>query len=271
MIRVYVEGIGLHGEGLDGWEASAAILAGREDYRAAPVNIPPITLLPANERRRMVKTVKLALAVGVQAFAHAGRDPKETATVFTSSGGDNDTLHDILESLAAPQIEVSPTRFHNSVHNAPSGYWSIATGSSAPTSSLCMHDNSFVAGLLDAAAQAVVEKQPIGLIAYDLPYPGPLNAVRKIGSTFGVGMVIVPEPSDRAMASVTLSIEARNDAPTAMTIEPRETIRRGNPAARSLPLLEAIARGSDSRIVLDYLGDRSVTLAIAPCLAIAAP
>ena len=46
-----------------------------------------------------------------------------------------------------------------------------------------------------AAAQAVVEKQPIGLIAYDLPYPGPLNAVRTIGSTFAVGMVIVPEPS----------------------------------------------------------------------------
>ena len=271
MIRVYVEGIGLQGDGLDGWEASAAILAGREDYCAAPVNIPPITLLPANERRRMVKTVKLALAVGMQAFAQSGRDPKETATVFTSSGGDGETIHDILESLAAPQIDVSPTRFHNSVHNAPSGYWSIATGSSAPTSSLSMHDNSFAAGLLDAAAQAVVEKQPVGLIAYDLPYPEPLNAVRKIGSAFGVGLVIAPAPSDRAMASVTLAIEARNDAPTSMIAPPLETIRRGNPAARSLPLLEAIARGIDSRIVLDYLADRSVTMAIAPCLATASP
>jgi hypothetical protein len=271
VIRVYVEGIGLQGEGLDGWPASSAVLAGREDYRAAPINIPPITLLPANERRRMVKTVKLALAVGVQAFAQAGRDPKETATVFASSGGDNDTIHEILESLAAPQIEVSPTRFHNSVHNAPSGYWSIATGSSAPTSSLCMHDNSFVAGLLDAAAQAVVEKQPVGLIAYDLPYPEPLNGVRPIGSSFGIGLVIAPTPSERALASVTLAIEARNDAPTAMALAPLEAIRRGNPAARSLPLLEAIARGVDSRIVLDYLGDRSVTLTIAPCLAIATP
>jgi hypothetical protein len=271
VIRVYVEGIGLHGEGLDGWEASAAILAGREDYRAAPVNIPPTTLLPANERRRMVKTVKLALAVGVQAFTHAGRDPKETATIFASSGGDNDTVHEILESLAAPQIEVSPTRFHNSVHNAPSGYWSIATGSSSPTSSLCMHDNSFAAGLLDAAAQAVVDQQPVGLIAYDLPYPEPLNAVRRIASIFGVGLVIASAPSDRALASVTLAIEARNDAPTAMTAEPLEAIRRGNPAARSLPLLEAIARGADSRIVLDYLSDRCVMLAIAPCLATAAP
>jgi hypothetical protein len=271
VIRVYIEGIGLQGEGLDGWDASAPILAGDDDYRAAPVNIPPVMLLPANERRRMVKTVKLALAVGTQAFAQAGRDPRETATVFASSGGDGETIHEILESLAAPQIDVSPTRFHNSVHNAPSGYWSIATGASAPTSSLCMHDNSFAAGLLDAAAQAVVDKQPVGLVAYDLPYPEPLNAVRPIGSTFGVGLVIAPTPSDRALASVTLAIEARNDAPTTMTAAPLEAMRRGNPAARSLPLLEAIARRIDSRIVLDYLPNRSVSLAIAPCLATAAP
>jgi hypothetical protein len=271
VIRVYVEGIGLQGDGLDGWAASAPILAGHDDYHAAPVNIPPVTLLPANERRRMVKTVKLALAVGVQAFTQAGRDPKETATVFASSGGDGETIHEILESLAAPQIDVSPTRFHNSVHNAPSGYWSIATGSSAPTSSLSMHDNSFAAGLLDAAAQAIVEKQPVGLIAYDLPYPEPLNAARKIDSAFGIGLVIAAAPSERAIASVTLAIEARNDAPTAMTVEPLEAIRRGNPAARSLPFLEAIARGTDGRVVLDYLADRSVTLSVAPCLATAAP
>jgi hypothetical protein len=271
LIRVYIEGIGLQADGLDGWEPSAAILAGREEYRAAPVNIPPVMLLPANERRRMVKTVKLALAVGTQAFAQAGRDPKAIGTVFASSGGDGETIHEILESLAAPQIEVSPTRFHNSVHNAPSGYWSIATGSSAPTSSLSMHDNSFAAGLLDAAAQAVVDKQPIGLIAYDLPYPEPLNAVRSIGSTFGIGLVIAPEPSDRTIASIALAIEACNDTPTTMASTPLEAMRRGNPAARSLPLLEAIARGSDGRIVLDYLADRSVTLAIAPCLATAVP
>jgi hypothetical protein len=133
-----------------------------------------------------------------------------------------------------------------------------------------MHDNSFAAGLLDAAAQAIVEKQPVGLIAYDLPYPEPLNAVRKIGSSFGVGLVIVPAPSEHTIARLTLAIEAHNDAPTAMTVAPLETIRCGNPAARSLPLLEAIARGADSRIVLDYLGDRSVTLSVAPCLATAA-
>ena len=83
--------------------------------------------------------------------------------------------------------------------------------------------------------------------------------------------MIAPAPSERALASVTLAIEARNDAPTAMALAPLEEMRRSNPAARSLPLLEAIARGTECRIVLDYLGDRSVTLAIEPCLATATP
>jgi hypothetical protein len=109
------------------------------------------------------------------------------------------------------------------------------------------------------------------LIAYDLPYPAPLDAVRKIGSTFGVGMVLAPAPSERTIASIALAIESRNDAATAMTAEPLEAVRRGNPAARALPLLETIARNIEARIVLDYLGDRSVTLAVAPCLAAVTP
>ena len=120
MMRVYLEGIGLCGPGLPGWQDSANILAGRAEYQPIPTIIPLPTLLPANERRRTVPTVRLALAVGAEAFEHAGRDPADTATVFTSSGGDGETMHAILEVLAADAREVSPTRFHNSVHNAPS-------------------------------------------------------------------------------------------------------------------------------------------------------
>jgi hypothetical protein len=271
VIRVYVEGIGVRGDGLDGWESAAEALAGRRDYRPAPVNLPPITLLPANERRRTVTTVKLALAVGAEAFAHAKRAPAEIATVFTSSSGDGDTIHQILESLAAAEIDVSPTRFHNSVHNAPSGYWSIATGSFAPTSSLCVHDASFVAGLLDAAAQAVVDKRPVGLVAYDLPYPEPLNTFRTIGSTFAVALVIAPAPSDVTVAGLAIALGQGNEPPSTMAGAHLETMRQGNPAARSLPLLEALARGLETKIVLDYVGDSAVTVSVTPSsLAIAA-
>ena len=263
MIRVYVEGIGIQGEGLNGWPSAAAALAGQRDYVPAPVNLPPNMLLPANERRRMVTTVKLTLAAGTEAFAHAGRDPSETATVFTSSGGDGDTIHNILDALACEQIEVSPMRFHNSVHNAPSGYWSIAMKAVEPSTSLCVHDASFSAGLLDAAAQAALDRRAVGLIAYDLPYPEPLNAVRTIGSMFSVGMVLTPAPSKASFACLAIALTQGNE-PTTMADPLLEAMRLGNPSARSLPLLAALARGLETQVILEYLGDNTVTVSIMP-------
>ena len=187
-MRVYVEGIGLCGPGLSGWTASRPVLEGAASYVPAPTVVPPSPLLPPNERRRTVETVRLALAVGQEAFAMAGRDAADTATVFASSGGDGATIHEILEVLAAPDVEMSPTRFHNSVHNAPAGYWTIAARSRAPSSSLCCHDWSFGAGLLEAAAQATVDGRAVALIAYDVRYPEPLNRVRPIGAVFAMAL-----------------------------------------------------------------------------------
>jgi hypothetical protein len=211
-----------------------------------------------------VTTVKLALAVGIEAFAQAQREPRETATVFTSSGGDGETIEDILRSLAADQIEVSPTRFHNSVHNAPSGYWSIATKSLEPTTSLCAFDASFTAGLLEAAAQAVVDDRAVALIAYDLPYPEPLNACRAIGSTFAVGLVLSPIPSASAFTALTIELCPRT-APDSAMIDPRlEALRLGNPAARSLPLLETLARGDETTLVFEYVHGNAVAISTLP-------
>jgi hypothetical protein len=264
LIRVYVEGVGLRGEGLDSWGTAIRVLNGKLPYVPTPVNLPVLTLLPANERRRMVATVKLALSVGVEAFANAHREPSETATVFASSGGDGETIHEILQSLAAEQIDVSPTRFHNSVHNAPSGYWSIATKSLEPTMSLCCHDASFAAGLLEAAAQATVDQRAVALIAYDLPYPEPLNACRTIGSSFAVGFVFSPVPSSASFSSLNISLRRGNERSSTMT-EPRlEALRFGNPAARSLPLLETLARDAATTLVLEHVLGNSVSISTLP-------
>ena len=263
-MRVYLEGIGMRGGGLDGWEDSRPILRGERPYSPAPLSLPPLTLLPANERRRMVLTVKLALAVGTDAFAMAGRDPADTATVFTSSGGDGETIHHILETLAQAQLEVSPTRFHNSVHNAPSGYWSIATKAQAPTTCLCAHDQSFTAGLLDAASQTVIDDRPMGLIAYDVPYPEPLNSKRHIHAGLGVAMVMTPRQTENSVAAFDITLDRTATAPDTMADPELETLRRGNPAARSLPLLAALAQEEDAAVRLDYFGGSRVAVSVSP-------
>src|SRR6478672_12315036 len=148
-MHVFIEGVGLLGPGLNGWDASRPILKGDAAYLDAPTIITASDLLPAAERRRTGIPVKLALAAGQAAFAHAARDPAATATVFTSSAGDGENLNQICATLASPEREISPTRFHNSVHNAAAGYWSIATGAMAPSDAIAAFDASFSAGLLE--------------------------------------------------------------------------------------------------------------------------
>lgn len=264
MMQVWIEGIGLRAPGLDGWMTSRAVLRGEEPYRVAPLHLPPSDLLPANERRRLVMTVRLSLLVGTEAFAHAARDPATTPTVFTSSGGDGETIHNILETLSTDEFDVSPTRFHNSVHNAPSGYWGIATKARAPASSLCAHDASFGAGLLEAAAQSLADQDAVGLIAYDLPYPEPLHAKRPIETTCGVALILTAAPTENSRARLAIALERQAKASSTMADPALEAMRCGNPAARSLPLLAALAQEKDLTVTLDYLGDKKLVIKVAP-------
>lgn len=261
MIRGYIEGIGLCGPGLDGWEASVPVLTGQADYAPAPTNVPACALLPANERRRAPKTVKLALAVSAEACAGTGRNPAELPTVFTSSGGDGETINDLLNTLASSRRELSPTKFHNSVHNAPAGYWSIATGARAASTTLCAHDDSFAAGLLEAMAQMATMRQAVVLIAYDVPYPDPLFAARPVGAVFGMALVLSPTPSAASFAWLELALRPGVDTPSP-AIPALEALRKTTPAARSLPLLAVLAGGMGADVTLDYLSDMVLKLNI---------
>ena len=165
--------------------------------------------------------------------------------------------------LASPEREVSPTRFHNSVHNAPSGYWNIGAQSHAPTTSLCGFDASFAAGLLDAAVQATADKRTVALIAYDLPYPGPLHDLRPITSIFGVALVLSPVRTQASLASLDVGSPGERGSLSVMENPILEEMRQGNPAARSLPLLAAIANGTGGvSVALEYLPDMALTVSV---------
>jgi hypothetical protein len=264
MIRLLVEGIGLRAPGLDGWAASLRILAGQEPYAPRPLALPSASLLPANERRRAPQIVKLALATGAEAFDAAGRSPAETPVVFASSGADGETIHAILQTLAGTERELSPTRFHNSVHNVAAGYWSIATGARTPATSLCAHDGSFAAGLIEAAAQVMAGAGAVALIAYDLPYPGPLGAIRRIAEPFCVALVLAPVRTGPAIGTIDIDLIPAPVVGTAAEPAALESVRRSVPAARCLPLLAALAVGLPAGVTLDYLDDLALALRVTP-------
>jgi hypothetical protein len=261
VIDVHVDGIGLLGPGLPGWAASRAVLAGDAPYVAADMPKPVTDLLPPAERRRCGETARLALAIGTEALAASGAAAADVASVFTSSSGNGEVVHQICESLAAPERDVSPTRFHNSVHNAPAGYWSIATGARGPSTSLCAHESSFTAGLLEAAVQAHCEALRVLLVAYDMPHPFPLSVVAPVSAPFGVALLLAPQRSDASLARLAIRL-ADAAADTVMPDAALEALRRGNSAARALPLLAAAARGERVQLAFAHLG-RSLAVEVA--------
>jgi hypothetical protein len=248
---LYLDGIGLFGPGLSGWEQSREILAGRAPYVAAPTLLPAVEKLPPAERRRVGVPVKLSLAIGLDAASHSAIDLASLATVFSSTEADCDNTHAILEALASSDRAMSPTRFHNSVHNAPSGYWSIATGSMQPSTSLNTYDATFAAGLLEAATQIQSNGKPCMLLAYDTTFPEPIRSLRDIPDAMGVAMLLSPHQTPTSLARLTLTL---GDVGTSTLMEGAlEQMRRAIPAARSLPLLELLALDRTGAVVVDYL------------------
>jgi hypothetical protein len=255
--------VGLAGPGLSSWSEGEPPLAGSASWHPEPTVVPQPQCLPATERRRTPASVKLALAVGLEATANAGADPRGLATVFTSSGGDAQNCHEICEALAGSERLISPTRFHNSVHNAAAGYWGIATGATAASSALAAYDASFGAGLLEAVTQVHTEGVPVLLVAYDTVQPEPLRRARPIAEAFAVALLLAP--ADTAAARARLRVRL-SDAPVTVLADANlEALRAGVPAARSLPLLAALARRAAADVVLEYLKPQQLAVEVRPC------
>lgn len=267
MKTVGIAGIGMVAPGVESWESGSRLLVSPRDSGegydiTAEFPLLKPSALSANERRRTTETIKLALqcaqdAMSGQTAAQAS-DPDLTS-VFACSSGDLNVVDKILTALAQPGKPVSPTHFHNSVHNAPAGYWSIATGSRAASTSLAAGNETFSVGLLEAISQVIVDKHPVLLVAYDFMPPPMLRSHSPVKSSIGVAMLLVPEKS-----RYTLSAEIRNSdfILTTMQESGLEKLRHANPAAKCLPLLQCIAKQQSRVVCLPYLHGQGLELSV---------
>lgn len=262
-MNVFIDGIGVLAPGLESWPATTEVLAGRTPYASSPTVLSAPALLPPAERRRASRLVKAALGVGLEAVNHAGADAATLATVFCSSSGDGHNCHAICETLASADRAVSPTRFHNSVHNAAAGYWGIATGAMAPSQVLCAYDAGFAAGLLEATVQVVTAGTPILLVCYDAEYPEPIFAKRPVPDAGGVALLLSPARGPKSLAAVKVS--HGDTPPQAMADAALEKLRTDIPSLRALPLLQLIARGAAGTASLEYLAPLSLQVEVDPC------
>ena len=262
-LSAWIEGVGLIAPGMPDWAAGAAVLTGRAPFQTAPSVLPAPLLLPPAERRRASRVVRVALASGLAALEHAGIEATAVPAIFSASTADGHNCHALCETLASDDHRVSPTRFHNSLHNTPAGYWSIATGAMCASQSLCAYDGSFSAGLLEALVQAITSQTPTLLVAYDAEYPEPLFAVRPIPDAAGIGLVLSPVQTPRSLARIAVTL---TDTPPDPLAEPAlDTLRTAIPALRGLPLLGLLAAGGPGCVALEYLAPLSLSVSLDPC------
>jgi len=243
-LRADVRGIGLVGPGLASYAAARPVLRGDVSHAWTAAAPPPPSRLPPAERRRAGPSIRLAMAVADEAVAAADIDPSRLATVFSSSGGEGTNCHALCETLASPAPLLSPTRFTNSVHNAPAGYWTIATGCHAPSNAVCAQRASFGAGLLEAASLVLADARAVLLVCSDTAGSGPLVEVTGCVAPFASALVLTPQPGPCTLGRLDLHLCPGSiaDARPATAVPPAWVA--SSPSASALPLLALLAQGA---------------------------
>jgi hypothetical protein len=258
---LFVDGVGFWAPTLPGWAHARAALRGEGTPLATPVKRPAPELLAAAERRRAPDTVALALEVAAEAVQASGRAAAALPSVFTSAHGDLAVSDYMCATLAREPTLISPTKFHNSVHNAAAGYWTIATGCRATSTALTAFDASFGAGLLEAASQCLADATPVLLVAFDVEATGPLATVTRSDGLLACALVLAPEPSDRSIVALDWSLAPGSSAAPVLHSEAARALA-GNAMAGALPFLEIIAMAAEDEASLALPLSASLALAL---------
>jgi hypothetical protein len=265
MIELYVAGIGVWAPQLPSWEQCRGRLRGETvATEQEPAKLPPASWLPPAERRRATLGARIVSSVAQEALSQAGWDRSALPSVFASSSGSPEITDELCAMLAAGDTQISPTKFHNSVHNAAAGYYSIAVGCQAASISLGAFDGSAGSGLLEAAAQIADSGAPLLFVSFDLPYTGPLAEVRAVDRPWGIALALSPAAETAARARLSLQWEATAADATPCRDAALEHARLHNPTARLLPLLAALAGPTRDRVLLALPGGH-LAIEVAPC------
>ena len=242
-----VLGIGAWGLTARSWSDLQALMVGNaiEDDGSKG---PKPELIPANERRRAPLPVRLAVETSAQACSAAQLDPAQLGCVFVSGLGDTELTDYMCNVRASDNKALSPTKFHNSVHNAAAGYWTISTGCTAAANSVAGFTDSVSLTLLEALVQAEAEQRPLLLTFYDAPVSTVLQPLLKNPYSFSVSVVISPAtlaPAGATRWSAKL-VEQAASWPTASWSGELQDCYETNPVARILCLLALLSGQSNS-------------------------
>lgn len=246
-MKLHIAGVGAWGPGFSDWPALRDWLANDQCPEDLAVARPAPECIPPRERRRAPLSVKLAVAVAEQACTMAALPPEDAVCVFASGMGDMDITDYMCRTLASDQPLVSPTKFHNSVHNAPVGYWSISQGAQRSSNAVAGFRHTVPASLLEAATQCVSEAVPVLWASQDIVSPAPFRVIADIPEACAFALLLQPGSDEKGGEPLlSLALEPGSGDWPEVGLPPAHPLAglyHHNPTARLLPLLRALANG----------------------------
>ena len=209
------------------------VLAGRERSFTAPA----CGLLVGRARRFTSLVTQMHIEVCGSLQPEPGDPP---VAVFATCHGEIQTAERLIADFRETSM-VSSARFALSVHNTPSGVYSVATGSTAPTTTIT-GTNAIAGGWLEAALTALDGERTVLLSLADEPVPavfhGPAEPAAGVAAAFLVR-------ASGAGRSVELAVAPSSED---AEINPLEVLARvadgGSRGAPSTVALGQIQRGA---------------------------
>ncbi|MEE9426328.1 MAG: beta-ketoacyl synthase chain length factor [Methylococcales bacterium] len=129
------------------------------------------SMIPPALRRRSSLPCKLAINAAMSACKTAGVEASATPTLFASVGGEMVITDQLCLELTRPTVHISPTQFHNSVHNTAAAYWSIVTGCQQASSAMAAGEQTIAMALVEAWGQLATQGGDLLLVCYEECWP----------------------------------------------------------------------------------------------------
>jgi hypothetical protein len=261
-----ISAIGCWGYGFSNWHELSALLTAETSLgNNHLVRQPKTEIIPPNERRRAPLLVKIAIESSWQATQMAALDPTELACVFVSSFGDTSLTDYMCKVLSGEQKQLSPTKFHNSVHNAAAGYWTISTGCMQAANSISAFENSVSLALLEAMIQSVSEQKPILITFYDIPIVNAQKTVFPNANEQIVSVSLIIEPFDEHSTAPALDMRVLNTSATWPSLKVEDHLQacyQKNPVAKIFVLLKMLAEEKAGVVTLPLSVESSIQLSM---------
>jgi hypothetical protein len=238
MNPVYVRGLGLW---TPGYDRPLAWCQQKLDPAALK---PAAALLEGPLRRRATPLTRMAVEAFQQATSHADRDPATVPTVWATAHGEHSPAIKLLEMMQRGAGKLSPTHFHNSVHNTAGGYASIATGNVAPSTTLTGGSEIVASALLEVWCLIESAGHDVALVLADEALQSPFDRA-DARTPLAVALLLSQQP-EHALGVLT---ELRRA--TIAPVPEHEHFGHLHVSA-ALPLLEHIVRGQPGIVPLEH-------------------